>query len=73
MACGSGVVGIRLEDDSVTWTSEGPDVPVGMGTIQGEVGLVPSPIVPSGDPAPEVVEFLAGLLAHAGFILRETN
>jgi hypothetical protein len=68
-----GVLGIRLEDDSITWTSEGPDIPVGTGTIQGEVGLAPSPAAEAGDPIPEVLEFLVGLLTHAGFSLGETN
>jgi hypothetical protein len=66
-------VGIRLEDDSIAWTSEGPDMPVGTGTMQGEVAVVPSPNIQSGEPIPEILEFLAGLLAHAGFSLSETN
>jgi len=68
-----GVAGIRLEDDSITWTSEGPDMPVGAGTIQGEVGLAPTPGLKLGQPIPQVVDFLTGLLARAGFSLHEMD
>lgn len=61
-----GVTGIRLEDDSISWTAEGPDLRLGAGTIQGEVGLAPSPGLKAGDATPLVTDFLSGLLAHGG-------
>jgi hypothetical protein len=66
-----GVTGIRLEDDSISWTAEGPDLPLGAGTIQGEVGLAPAPGLKPGAAAPLVTDFLSaaadlGASAHHG-------
>jgi hypothetical protein len=66
------VTGIRLEDDSISWTAGGPDLPLGAGMIQGEVGLAPLPGRKPGDPVPLVLEFLTGLLAHGGIALPES-
>jgi hypothetical protein len=66
-----GVAGIRLEDDSIFWTADGPDLPLGAGIIQGEVGLAPASGLKPGDPVPLVLNFLTGLLAHGGITLPE--
>jgi hypothetical protein len=66
-----GVSGIRFEDDSISWTAEGPDLPLGAGTIQGEIGLAPAPGLKPGAAIPPVLEFLTGLLAHGGIALPE--
>jgi hypothetical protein len=66
-----GVTGIRLEDDSISWTAQGPDQRLGAGTIQGELGLAPKPGLSPGVPVPLVTDFLAGLLAHGGIDLPE--
>jgi hypothetical protein len=63
--------GIRLDDDSISWTAEGPDQPVGAGTIQGELGLTPTPGLSAGAPVPLVTDFLTGLLTHGGVTLPE--
>ena len=60
------VAGILLDDDSINWTRYGPDLPQGSGTIQGELGFVPTLGGVPGEPVPLVVEFLEGLLAHGG-------
>jgi len=67
------VTGIRLEDDSISWTAEGPDLPLGAGTIQGELGLAPTPGLKPGAPVPLVKDFLAGLLAHGGVALSDVT
>jgi len=64
-----GVTDIRFEDDSISWTAEGPDLPLGAGTIQGEVGFAPMPGLKPGDPAPLITDFLSGLLVHGGIEL----
>jgi hypothetical protein len=66
-----GVAGIRLEDDSISWTADGPDLPLGAGIIQGEVGLAPTPGLKPGAPVPAVLNFLTGLLSHGGITLPE--
>jgi hypothetical protein len=66
-----GVAGIQFEDDSISWTAEGPDLPLGAGTIQGEIGLAPAPDCEPGDAVPLVLDFLTGLLAHGGITLPE--
>jgi hypothetical protein len=66
-----GVGGIQFEDDSISWTAYGPDLPLGAGTIQGEIGLAPAPDRKPGDAVPLVRDFLTGLLAHGGIILHE--
>jgi hypothetical protein len=68
-AAAPGVIGIRLEDDSISWTAEGPDLPLDAGTIQGEVGLAPTPGLKSGAAIPLVKDFLTGLLVHGGVAL----
>jgi hypothetical protein len=65
------VAGIRFEDDSISWTADGPDMPLGAGIIQGEVGLAPVPGLKPGDPVPLVLDFLTGLLAHGGITSTE--
>jgi hypothetical protein len=68
-----GVAGIRFEDDSISWTAEGPDLPLGAGTIQGEIGFAPAPGHKPGDAVPLVQDFLTGLLAHGGIALPEES
>jgi hypothetical protein len=72
MAFCSGIAGIQIEDDSIAWTAEGPDLPLGAGTIQGELGLVPTRSRKPGEAVPPVVDFLTGFLMHGG-ITPETN
>ncbi|MBR1214619.1 hypothetical protein [Bradyrhizobium sp. JYMT SZCCT0180] len=66
-----GIAGIRLEDDSISWTVNGPDLALGAGLIQGEVGLAPELGLTPGDPVPMVLNFLTGLLTHGGVSLAE--
>jgi hypothetical protein len=68
-----GVAGIRFEDDSISSTAEGPDLPLGAGTIQGEIGFAPAPGHKPGDAVPLVQDFLKGLLAHGGIALPEES
>ena len=34
MASAPGIAGIQIEDNSIAWTAEGPDLPLGAGTIR---------------------------------------
>lgn len=61
-----GVDGIRFDDDSISWTSSGPDIPFNTGIIQGEIGISPALSHRRGEAVPIVQEFLIGLLAHVG-------
>lgn len=65
------IAGIRFEDDSISWTTSGPDLVGGMGIIQGEIGLVPNADRRAGEPVPLLIDFLNGLLAHGGIALKD--
>jgi hypothetical protein len=67
-----GISGIRIEDDSIAWTAEGPDLPLGAGTIQGELGLIPTLGRKPGEAVPLVLDFLTGVLIHGGIALEAT-
>jgi hypothetical protein len=62
----SGMVAFR--DQSVSWTPEGPDRPLGASEfLQGVVSLSPDPSLPPGTLAPGARELMLGLLTWLSF------
>ncbi len=63
-----GVTGINFEDDSVQWSSSGPNLPSDANNLQGTIGLRPTAERGSNEPVPTTLEFLEGLLIHRGLL-----
>ena len=58
--------GVSFEDDSIAWTSHGPDVPLDFRGLQGQIGLAPTLDRLRGEPVPFLLQFLSGLLEYEG-------